>query len=406
MLPLQPIEKFLRDCVRKGGSDLHFKTDTGQVYMRIHGDLESAENEPFTNDEFRDELFRLLSPVQRDKFLNDLELDFALEIKGVSRFRGNAYQQRNCVQAAFRVIPYDILSMEDLQLPSACWDFIERPRGLVLVTGPAGSGKSTTLAAMVDRLNRTTTDHIMTVEDPVEFVHGDHKALINQRELDVDTQSFSNALKYVLRQDPDIILVGEMRDLETIHLAITAAETGHLVFATLHTVDAVQTVDRIVDVFPMYQQQQIRMQLSVNLVGVISQTLVRRKDGRGRVAAFEVLAATSAVRNLIRENKTYQISSLIQTGARAKMHTLDQSMVTLVERGLVSVEEARMRAKDPYEFDRLMEGAKGDYKNIMAAAPKAGDVGQAPATAEEKEAAKPPPSGVRGQPNRPTFKRE
>jgi twitching motility protein PilT len=225
----------------------------------------------------------------------------------------------------------------------------------VLVTGPAGSGKSTSLAAMMDKLNRTQKVHIMTVEDPIEFVHDDHMALINQRELDVDTLSFASALKYVLRQDPDIILVGEMRDLETIHLAITAAETGHLVFGTLHTVDAIQTVDRIVDVFPQHQQQQIRMQLSVNLVGVLSQTLVKRKDGRGRVAAHEVLVATSAVRNLIRENKSYQIGSLIQTGARQKMNTLDQSLARLVDKGLVEYEDARSRAKDPTDFDRLME---------------------------------------------------
>ncbi len=285
------------------GSDLHFKSDTGHAYVRVHGDLVELEAPIFTSDEFAEELFKFLNPQQVAKFKKDLELDFALEVPGLSRFRGNAYQQRNSVQAAFRVIPYMITTMEDLQLPGACYDFIEKPRGLVLVTGPAGSGKSTSLAAMLSRLNEKQPVHIMTVEDPIEFVHDDKMALVNQRELDVDTLSFANALKYVLRQDPDVILVGEMRDLETIHLAITAAETGHLVFATLHTVDAVQTVDRIVDVFPMYQQQQIRMQLSVNLVGVLSQTLIRRKDGRGRAAAFEVLVATHAVRNLFARTK-------------------------------------------------------------------------------------------------------
>ena len=236
----------------------------------------------------------------------------------------------------------------------------------------------------------------MTVEDPIEFVHDDHQALINQRELDVDTLSFANALKYVLRQDPDVILVGEMRDLETIHLAITAAETGHLVFATLHTVDALQTVDRIVDVFPMHQQQQIRMQLSVNLLGVVSQSLVRRKDGRGRVAAFEVLFATSAVRNLIRENKTYQIGSIIQTGSRQKMQTLDQSLSKLVENGLVEHDEARSKAKDPFEFDRIVSLtnqplAKGEVKR-----PSQSNVDH---KTDEPHTA--PPSTVRGQPNRP-----
>lgn len=351
---MRAIEEFLVEVVEAGGSDLHFKTDTGKAYIRVHGDLREVDAPHFTDAEFRTAMAKLLSSEQQEKFDRDLELDFATEVVGVSRYRGNLYQQRNHMQAAFRVIPYEISTMEDLQLPAACHDFIDRPRGLVLVTGPAGSGKSTTLAAMVDRINRTQPLHIMTVEDPVEFIHGDHLALINQRELEVDTNSFANALKYVLRQDPDVILVGEMRDLETIHLAITAAETGHLVFGTLHTVDAVQTVDRIVDVFPTSTQQQVRMQLSVNLVGVVSQTLIRRADGRGRIAAYEVLVANSAVRNLIRENKTYQIGSLIQTGARAKMHTLDQCLSRLVERGLVTKEDARNRAKDPFEFDRLV----------------------------------------------------
>ncbi|MBC8064282.1 MAG: type IV pilus twitching motility protein PilT [Chlorobia bacterium] len=374
------------------GSDLHFKCDTGKVYVRVHGDLQQLEDEPYFSDaEFREQLSTILRPDQMTRFDRDLELDFAYEIVGISRFRGNAYQQRNHMQAAFRVIPYHINNMEDLQLPPACYDFIQRPRGLVLVTGPAGSGKSTSLAAMVDRINKTKTDHIITVEDPIEFVHDNHVALINQRELEVDTMSFANALKYVLRQDPDVILVGEMRDLETIHLAITAAETGHLVFATLHTVDAVQTVDRIVDVFPMHQQQQVRMQLSVNLVGVISQTLVKRKDGRGRAAAFEVLVATGAVRNLVRENKTYQIASLIQTGGKQKMQTLDQSLVKLVEMGIVNLDDARSRAKDAGEFDRLMETME-----MSADGNSASQATTAAATA----------AGIRGQPNRPGYRRE
>jgi twitching motility protein PilT len=393
---LQPIEFFLRQCVELDGSDLHFKSDTGKAYIRVHGDLREVDAPPFTPEEFADELFRSLRPAQVDRFNKHLELDFGLEIPGVSRFRGNAYQQRNVVQAAFRVIPFEILGIEDLHLPPACYDFIERPRGLVLVTGPAGSGKSTSLAAMLGRINETQAVHIMTVEDPIEFIHDDKLALINQRELDVDTLSFANALKYVLRQDPDVILVGEMRDLETIHLAITAAETGHLVFATLHTVDAVQTVDRIIDVFPQYQQQQIRMQLSVNLIGVISQTLVKRKDGRGRIAAFEVLAATGAVRNLIRENKSYQIGSLMQTGARQKMHTLDQSLAGLVDRSLVNIEDARARAKDPNEFDRLIQLTQQFHDREAVLAAKAAAHGR-PAPLQ---------SGVRGQPNRPPVRRE
>jgi twitching motility protein PilT len=385
---MQRIEEFLERCVALGGSDLHFKSDTGKVYIRINGELELAEDAaPYTDSDLRAELYRLWRPEQIERFERELDLDFALAIPGLSRFRGNAYQQRGQMQAAFRVIPYDIQSMEDLRLPSACYDFIERPRGLVLVTGPAGSGKSTSLASMIDRINQKQPLHIMTVEDPIEFVHEDQSALVNQRELDVDTLSFANALKYVLRQDPDVILVGEMRDLETIHLAITAAETGHLVFATLHTVDSVQTVDRVVDVFPTHQQQQIRMQLSVNLVGVLSQTLVKRTDSRGRVAAYEVLVANSAVRNLIRENKSYQINSLIQTGARAKMSTLDQSLSILVEKGIISHDEAKSRAKDAGEFERLVALAK--VANAM------------PAGQEERG----PAAGVRGQPNRPGFRR-
>jgi twitching motility protein PilT len=389
------------------GSDLHFKSDTGKVYVRVHGDLIEVEDaEHFSPDQFRQMLYELLRPEQVARFEKDLELDFALEIPGISRFRGNAYQQRGNAQAAFRVIPYEIQNMEDLQLPAACYDFINRPRGLVLVTGPAGSGKSTTLAAMIDRINRTVPTHIMTVEDPVEFVHGDHVALLNQRELDVDTLSFANALKYVLRQDPDVILVGEMRDLETIHLAITAAETGHLVFATLHTVDAVQTVDRIIDVFPQHQQQQIRMQLSVNLVGVLSQTLVKRKDGRGRAAAFEVLVASPAVRNLVRENKSYQISSLIQTGSRQKMNTLDQSLASLVDRGLVELDEARSRAKDPFEFDRLIHAGGGDGRIGAPPTVPHGVPGAPPPPPVAGGPEAPPVGGVRGQPNRPGYRKD
>jgi twitching motility protein PilT len=402
------------------GSDLHFKADTGKVYVRVHGDLIHLEDVPvFTHDELKKELYSILRPEQVKRFEEGLELDFAYEITGIARFRGNLYQQRNHVQGAFRVIPYTIQTMEDLVLPGACYDFISKPRGLVLVTGPAGSGKSTSLAAMIDRINSDQAQHIVTVEDPLEFIHDDKQSHINQRELDVDTLAFANALKYVLRQDPDVILVGEMRDLETIHLAITAAETGHLVFATLHTVDAVQTVDRIVDVFPMHQQQQVRMQLSVNLVGVLSQTLIRRKDGRGRIAAFEVLFATSAVRNLIRENKTYQISSLIQTGSRAKMQTLDQSLATLVERGLVTPEEAKSRAKDPWEFERMLALDKDAADAAAAAADKAAGHGtprftgshaqpQSPLTNDPlNDPVAPAQQGpIRGQPNRPGYRKE
>lgn len=416
---MESVDTYLEQCVKIDGSDLHFKVDTGKAYIRVHGDLHEVEAPHFTHEEFKKEIFQILSNQQVEKFHRDLELDFAHEIPGVSRFRGNVYQQRGNIQAAFRVIPYEIQSMEDLHLPAACYDFIVRPRGLVLVTGPAGSGKTTSLAAMIDKINRTQPLHIMTVEDPVEYVHDDHYALINQRELDVDTLSFANALKYVLRQDPDVILVGEMRDLDTIHLAITAAETGHLVFGTLHTVDAIQTVDRIIDVFPTHQQQQIRMQLSVNLVGVVSQTLVKRKDGRGRVAAFEVMVASSAVRNLIRENKSYQIGSLIQTGSRQKMNTLDQALASLVDRSLVAREDARNRAKDPQEFDRLLSLDQDHRPQVgghAAAKPSTGatvNTAKGPRPVAVKSADEeldglplPPASGVRGQPHRPPFRRD
>lgn len=417
---MERIEELLVRCVRDGGSDLHFKTDTGKVYMRVLGDLvELSDVQGFGSDELRQELRTVLRDEQLKRFDEDLELDFSHEIVGVSRFRGNLYVQRHHVQAAFRVIPYDIQTMEQLNLPAATFDFVAKPRGLVLVTGPAGSGKSTTLAAMIDHINRKERVHIVTVEDPTEFVHEDHAALINQREIGEDTLSFANALKFVLRQDPDVILVGEMRDLETIHLAITAAETGHLVFATLHTVDAVQTVDRIIDVFPISQQQQVRMQLSVNLVGVVSQALVKRKDGRGRIAAFEILYATSAIRNLIRENKSYQIGSIIQTGAKQKMHTLDQYLVGLVEKGLVTPEDAKVKAKDPGEFLRLLQlaGVQGPQARAGQAAiqgpampggvaPQQAPVAPPPQQGSPEAPPFQPQGVVRGQPNRPGYRKE
>src|SRR5438067_11881989 len=319
------VDQLLYTTVHHLGSDLHLKVESPPL-VRIHGDLIHLDMEPLTPEQVKWLAFSILTDIQRARFEEDLELDFAYSIPGLARFRGNIYQQRNAIQAAFRVIPLHIQTIDELGLPAICKYFSERPRGLVLVTGPAGSGKSTTQAAMIDYINGNYPLHIVTVEDPLEFLHDDRQALINQRELETDTLSFANALKFVLRQDPDVILIGEMRDLETIHLAITAAETGHLVFGTLHTTDAVQTIDRVIDVFPTYQQQQVRMQMAVNLVGVISQTLIKRKDGTGRVAAFETLVAISAVKNLIREAKTYQIGSLIQTGQRHGMHSLDQSL--------------------------------------------------------------------------------
>ncbi len=349
------IDQLLHTTVERDGSDLHVKAESHPL-IRVYGELLPLEEYPVLSpDEVRDLAYSIMSENQRKRFDDEWELDMAYVIEGLARFRVNMFVQRGMVGIVFRVIPLKISTMEELMLPPVCRYFAERPRGLVLVTGPAGSGKSTTQAAMIDYINKNESCHIMTVEDPVEFLHEDKLALINQRELDTDTLSFGNALKFVLRQDPDVILVGEMRDLETIHLAITAAETGHLVFGTLHTPDAVQTIDRVIDVFPMYQQQQVRMQLAVNLIGVISQTLVKRKDGKGRVAAFETLVAIPSIRNLIREAKTFQISSMIQTGARQGMMTLDQYLAQLVKKGLVDRQEAEMKCQTIREFRALLE---------------------------------------------------
>jgi twitching motility protein PilT len=351
------IDQLLHSTVHYDGSDLHIKADSPPL-VRIYGDLIQMDMEPLTAEQTKWLAYSVLNESQKARFEEELEIDFAYEIPGLARFRGNVYQQRGAIQAAFRVIPLHIQTMEDLHLPEICRYFAERPRGLVLVTGPAGSGKSTTQAAMIDYINSNFSVHIVTVEDPVEFIHEDREALINQRELETDTLSFANALKFVLRQDPDVILIGEMRDLETIHLAITAAETGHLVFGTLHTTDAVQTIDRVIDVFPTHQQQQVRMQMAVNLVGVISQTLVKKADGAGRVAAFETMAAISSVRNLIRENKTYQISSLIQTGQRSGMRSLDQSLAELYHKKIITYDDALEKASNPKEFIALTEEKK------------------------------------------------
>ncbi|UCH34828.1 MAG: type IV pilus twitching motility protein PilT [Armatimonadota bacterium] len=346
------IDELLTECVKRDGSDLHIKADSPPL-LRIYGDLYSMDLPPLTSTESRELAYSVLSEEQIALFERDWEMDLGYDIEGVGRFRVNTFVQRGNVGAVFRSIPLRISTMEELGLPAVCKYFAERPRGLVLVTGPAGCGKSTTQAAMLDYINKTYPCHIVTVEDPVEFIHEDERALINQRELGTDTQSFANALKFVLRQDPDVILIGEMRDLETVQLAITAAETGHLVFGTLHTTDAVQTVDRAIDIFPTHQQQQIRMQLSVNLLGVVSQILVKRADSRGRVAAFETLVAIPAVRSSIRERKTHQVASVIQTGVKQGMMTLDQSLAGLVKAGMVTYDEAGNKAKEPQEFANL-----------------------------------------------------
>jgi len=345
--------------VEAGASDLHL-TIGAPPMIRKSGSLRPLEGFPvLTAESLRRTIYGVLTQKQREVFETELELDFAHAVRGVARFRVNLYQQRESIGAAFRVIPYEIKPLEALGIPPIVGNFAGLPRGLVLVTGPTGSGKSTTLAAIVDLANRTREDHIMTVEDPIEFLHRHKKSLVNQREVGSDTHSFANALKHVLRQDPDIILVGEMRDLETISVALTAAETGHLVFATLHTQDAAQTVDRIIDVFPAHQQDQVRTQLAGALQGVVCQTLCKRSDSPDRVVATEILVATPAIRNLIREGKTHQIYSAMQAGAQLGMHTLDQHLADLAKTGKISYETGLEKCQHIEDFNRMMGRAGG-----------------------------------------------
>jgi len=337
----------------RGCSDLHL-TVGAHPTVRLNGHLTPLDEYPIlTPTVLQQTMYAILTQKQREKFEENLELDFAYSVPGKARFRVNLYRQRDAVGAAFRLIPYEIRPLEDLGVPPAVGNFAMLPRGFVLVTGPTGSGKSTTLAAVVDLANRTRADHIMTVEDPIEFLHSHKRALVNQREVGEDTWSFKNALKHVLRQDPDVILVGEMRDLETIEIALTAAETGHLVMATLHTQDAAQTIDRVIDVFPPSQQQQVRVQLAGALQGVVCQQLLRTADGKGRVVATEVLVATPAIRNLIREGKTHQIYSAMQAGAKHGMATMDQHLAELVKRGTVTYDAALEKCHHVEDFQRL-----------------------------------------------------
>ncbi|MEV8253111.1 type IV pilus twitching motility protein PilT [Rhodoglobus sp. NPDC076762] len=344
----------LKEVVYTGASDLHIAS--GAVPMiRVDGGLQPLKGVGvWDKDRTREALFSILDQKQEDQFLEVLELDFAFELSEAARFRVNFYMDRGNLGAAFRIIPTEIKQLKDLGIQESVSQFATLPRGLVLVTGPTGSGKSTTLAALIDLVNRTRADHIVTVEDPIEFLHGNQKSLVNQREVGRDTHSFTNALKHVLRQDPDVILIGELRDLETISIALTAAETGHLVFATLHTQDAAQTVDRIIDVFPPHQQGQVRTQLAAVLQGIICQTLVRRSSGKGRVVATEVLTMNPAIGNLIREGKIYQIPSAMQAGRGAGMHTMDQHLAGLAKSGAITEEAAMAKAHDPEGMHRLM----------------------------------------------------
>jgi twitching motility protein PilT len=345
------IDELLHMLVESDASDLHLRVGEPPV-MRIHGDLKRVQGmEVLTDRDMYDMLYSVMNVDRQVRFEQNMELDMSYAVPGLARFRVNIFRQQGHIGAVMRVIPFIIRTVDELGLPPVCKELCMLPRGLILVTGPTGSGKSTTLAGMVHYINQLRPKHIITIEDPIEYLHRDVVAAINQREIGVDTHSFAAALKHVMRQNPDVILVGEMRDLETIHLAITAAETGHLVFGTLHTTDAPQTVDRIIDVFEPEQQQQIRMQLAVTLQAVISQTLIPRTDGAGRVASFEVMRVTPSIRALIREGKTYQIYTDIQTGSQFGMQTMDSNLLRLTYEGLVSFEDAQVKSSNPAEFE-------------------------------------------------------
>ena len=343
------LSELLAFAVKNGASDIHISAGLPPL-IRIDGEMRRIKVDPLTSNVVHDMIYDIMLDSQRKEFEERLEADFAFEIASVARFRVNAYNQARGPAAAFRTIPTEVLSLEDINAPPIFRTLSEKHRGLVLVTGPTGSGKSTTLAAMVDYVNHSKKGHILTIEDPIEFVHQSHNCLINQREVGRHTQSFNNALRSALREDPDVVLVGEMRDQETISLALTAAETGHLVFGTLHTSSAAKTIDRIIDVFPAGEKEMVRAMLSESLEGVIAQRLLKKPEG-GRVAAYEIMIGTSAIRNLIREAKVPQIYGMIQTGRDAGMVTMDQSLDDLVSRNLVTRETARTLAVDQSKFE-------------------------------------------------------
>lgn len=349
------IYDLLKTMIEKGASDLHVTTGS-PPRLRIDGKLIPLDSEPLSPTETKSLCYSILTDAQKHKFEENNELDLSFGVKGLSRFRGNVFMQRGAVAGAFRTIPFEIKTFQDLGLPEIVNDLVKKPRGLILVTGPTGSGKSTTLAAMVDRINAERYDHIITVEDPIEYLHGHKKCLINQREVNADTFSFKAALRYVLRQDPDVVLIGEMRDLETIEAALTVSETGHLTLATLHTNSAVQTINRIIDVFPPHQQEQIRVQLSFVLEGILAQQLLPKKSGKGRALAMELLVPNPAIRNLIREDKIHQVYSMMQTGqARFGMQTMNQSLVELYTKGFLSYEDAIARSMVPEELITMLQ---------------------------------------------------
>ena len=351
------MQTLLKSLIEKGGSDLHIAAGS-PPRMRVHGKLASIDSTPLSGIETKQMCYAILTDAQKHRFEEDNELDFSFGMKGLSRFRGNVFVQRGTVAGVFRAIPFQIKTLKELGLPPIVEEMTLKPRGLVLVTGPTGCGKSTTLAAMIDKINRERPDHIVTIEDPIEYLHQSRTALVNQREVGADTQNFKRAIKSVLRQDPDVVLLGEMRDMETIETALTIAETGHLCLATLHTNSCVQSINRIVDVFPAHQQPQIRAQLSFVLEGVLSQLLLARSDGTGRVLSLEIMIPNAAIRNLIREDKIHQIYSQMQVGqAKFGMQTMNQSLMGLFARRLITLEEAFGRSTDPDELRQMMTNA-------------------------------------------------
>ena len=349
------IDELLEIVVENNSSDLHMAAGLPPV-MRVDGELKAMRYTPFTPEVSQRMIYDILTDDQIQRFETDLELDCSYQLRKIARFRVNVFKDRGTIASALRLIPTKIPTIQQLGLPPVIEKLARRPRGLLLVTGPTGSGKSTTLASMINQINTERAEHIITIEDPIEYLHVHKKCIINQRELGQDTHSFQAALRASLREDPDALLVGEMRDLETIKLAITCAETGHLVMGTLHTNSAAESVDRIIDVFPADEQEQIRVQLSNNLIGVLSQQLLPRAGQPGRVAAIEVMVANSAIRNLIRENKAHQMTSMIQTGASDGMQTMDQALRDLVQQSLVTYELAMQRAQNPQELEKLLSG--------------------------------------------------
>ncbi len=355
--PSLSIDELLEQCVALGASDLHVTVGSPPV-VRVRGKLQALESAaPLDAETTQALLYRVLNTEQQKRLELERQIDLAHAVPGLARFRVNVYFQRESIGAAFRQIPQDIKSLEELGLPSSLLELTKNPRGLVLVTGPTGSGKSTTLAALIDEINRSRSEHILTIEDPVEFVHTHKRCIVNQREIGVDARGFGEALRAALRQDPDVILLGEMRDLETIATALTAAETGHLVFGTLHTQSAPGTIDRIIDVFPAEQQEQVRVQLSATLQGVVTQTLLPTADGVGRVAALEILFPDDAVRNLIRQGKVEQVYSIMQTNTSRGMQTLEQSLADLTMRGVITKDVAMGATSRPDQFEGLLDRA-------------------------------------------------